>query len=89
MSKDKTAISRSERRKKMTVRVVASILAFLMIAGMAYSTIYYLVTAVSAEETEQIEVIDTSSLKNSGDVLISVGLMFGSNLTTGFQTTTE
>lgn len=83
-------MSRAEKRKKLTVRIVASILAFLMIAGMAYTTIFYLVTAVSAEETtEDTIVIDTSSLKNGGDVLISVGLMYGSNLTTGFQTTTE
>jgi len=71
------------------VRIVASILAFLMIAGMAYTTVYYLVTAVSAESTVETTMIETSSLKDSGDVLIRVGLMFGSNLTTGFQTTTE
>ena len=71
------------------VRIVASILAFLMIAGMAYTTVYYLVTAVSAESTVETTMIETSSLKDSGDVLIRVGLMYESNLTTGFQTTTD
>ncbi len=60
-----------------------------MIAGMAYTTIFYLVTAVSAESDIETSMIETSSLKDSGDVLIRVGLMYESNLTTGFQTTTD
>lgn len=89
MSKDNHGISRAEKKKKLMVRIVASVLAFLMIAGMAYTTIFYLVTAVSAESNVETTMIETSSLKDSGDVLIRVGLMYGSNLTTGFQTTTE
>ncbi len=82
-------MTRAEKRRKLTVRIIASILAFLMIAGMAYTTIFYLVTAVSAETAEETVMIETSSLKDSGDVLIRVGLMYDTNLTTGFQTTTE
>jgi len=89
LSKDNSKVSRAEKRKKLTVRIIASILAFLMIAGMAYTTIFYLVTAVSAETGTETVMIETSSLKDSGDVLIRAGLMYGSNLTTGFQTTTE
>ncbi len=69
---------------------MAFILAVLMVAGMAYYTIYILVSSVSASDAEEETVIiNTSSLKDSGDVLISVGLMYGTNLTTGFQTTTS
>lgn len=89
MSKANSGISRAEKRKKLVVRIIASVLAFLMIAGMAYTTIFYLVTAVSAESDIETSMIETSSLKDSGDVLIRVGLMYESNLTTGFQTTTD
>lgn len=82
-------MNRAEKRKKMTVRIIASILAFLMIAGMAYTTIFYLVTAVSAEAVTENAMIETSSLKDSEDVLVRVGLMYDTNLTTGFQVTTE
>jgi len=66
------------------VRILALIMAILMVGGMAYYTIYVLTTSVGAEETTITEVIDTSSLKNSGDVLVSVGLNFGSSLTKAF-----
>lgn len=91
MSTIKKKVKRTcDEKKKLVVRIVAGILAFLMVAGMAYYTIYILTSSIGAEEPETgtIETIDTSSLKDSGDVLISVGLMYGSNLTTGFQTTT-
>lgn len=82
----------SEEKKKLPVRIVSLILAVLMVIGMAYYTIYILISAINASDAdnsnEEIEVINTSSLKDSGDVMISVGLMYGSNLTTGFQTTT-
>ena len=64
-------------------------MAFLMVAGMAYYTILMLTSAIAAESpSQETQIINTSSLKDSGDVLINVGLMYGSNLTTGFQTTT-
>ncbi len=91
MSKDneKKSLSREER-KKLTVRIVALVMAVLMVLGMAYYTIFMLVTAVSAADTDDTtyEVTDTSSLKDGGDVLISVGLMYGSNLTKGFAIST-
>jgi len=74
----------------MAARIIAGIMAFLMVAGAAYYTILMLTSAVGAETTAaETQIIDTSSLKDSGDVLISVGLMYGTNLTTGFQTTTS
>ncbi|MGN1347193.1 MAG: SpoIID/LytB domain-containing protein [Eubacteriales bacterium] len=70
------------------VRIVALILAVLMVGGMAYYTIYILTSSVGAADFEISEVLDTSSLKNSGDVLVRVGLMYGSNLTKGFEVQT-
>lgn len=74
------------------VRVVALIMAILMVGGMAYYTIYVLTSSVGAADIETSTaasaVIDTSSLKNSGDVLVSVGLMYGSNLTKAFAIST-
>lgn len=66
------------------VRILALIMAILMVGGMAYYTIYVLTTSVGAAETVTAEALDTSSLKNSGDVLVSVGLNYGSNLTKSF-----
>lgn len=86
MSKNEIKKTRSrEEKKKLGVRIVAMILAILMVAGMAYYTIYILTSAVKADAPETAQVLDTSSLKNSGDVLVSVGLMYGDNITTGFQ----
>lgn len=100
LSKDNGAVKKKrgrEERQKLVVRVVCMILAILMVAGMAYYTIYILASAASnaanaadiTENKTETAVIDTSSLKNGGDVLISVGLMYGSNLTKGFETTTS
>lgn len=62
---------------------------------MAYYTIYILTSSVGAADVsdntaknEITEVIDTSSLKSGGDVPVSVGLMYGDNITTGFECTT-
>ena len=66
---------------------MALILAVLMVAGAATYTIMMLASAVSAEEKAGYTTIDTSSLEDSGDVRISVGLMYGNNITVGFQTT--
>ncbi len=77
-------------KNKLFVRLISLILALLMIGGLAYYTIYLLTLSVGAEDAdEENKIINTSSLKDSEDVLISVGLMYGSNITTGFQTTTE
>ncbi len=66
---------------------MAVILAFLMVAGAATYTIMMLASAVSAEESTGYTTIDTSSLEDSGDVPVSVGLMYGSNITVSYQTT--
>lgn len=85
MSKDNMKKPRTrEERKKLMVRIIALIMAILMVGGMAYYTIYVLTTSVGAAETTTAEAIDTSSLKNSEDVLVSVGLNFGSSLTKSF-----
>ena len=73
-----------EERKKLMVRIIALIMAILMVVGMAYYTIYVLTSSVGAAETMTAEAIDTSSLKNSEDVLVSVGLNYGSSLTKAF-----
>ncbi len=80
-----------EERKKLTVRIIAMILAILMVGSMAYYTIYILASSVRASDidSETSSAIDTSSLKDSEDVLVSVGLMFGDNITTGFQCETD
>ncbi len=56
-----------------------------MVSGAAAYTISILASTISAAETS--ETIDTSSLQDSGDVRVRVGLMYGDNLTVGFQTT--
>ena len=67
------------------------ILAALMVGSMAYYTIYILASTIRASDidTETSSVIDTSSLWDSEDVLVSVGLMYGDNITTGFQCETD
>lgn len=78
-----------EEKKKLAVRIIAMILAALMVGSMAYYTIYVLITPTGASDVktdaDSYTVIDTSSLKDSGDVLVSAGLMYGDNITTGFQ----
>ncbi len=80
-----------EERKKLAVRIIAMILAALMVGSMAYYTIYILASTIRASDidTETSSVIDTSSLWDSEDVLVSVGLMYGDNITTGFQCETD
>lgn len=66
------------------------ILAILMVGSVAYYTIFTLTTSVGARDVDSsYSEIDTSSLKDSGDVLVSVGLMYGDNITTGFQCETS
>ncbi len=85
MSKDNMKKPRTrEERKKLMVRIIALIMAILMVGGMAYYTVYVLTASVGAAEITTAEAIDTSSLKNSEDVLVSVGLNFGSSLTKSF-----
>ena len=74
--------------KKQFVRLISLILAILMVAGMAYSAIYLLITPASAAENDRA-VLNTSSLKADESVKVSVGLSYGSNITTGFQVSTD
>ena len=84
MSKDNTKKPRSrEERKKHMVRLLALIMVILMVGGSIVSALIYSIGA-SDIESSSVQVIDTSSLKNSGDVLISVGLNYGSSLTKSF-----
>jgi len=74
-------------KTKLFVRILSLILAILMVAGMAYYTIFLLTVSIEADDLS--ETVDTSLLKENDDVMVSVGLMYGSNITTGFQTTTD
>lgn len=80
---NKTRISARERRTKLVARILAGILAFLMIGGSAYSLIYILLTSSSAA--------DFSSSSYGGalvdDVNIRIGLMYEDGVTQSFQTT--
>ncbi len=82
-----------EEKKKLLIRIMALIMAVLMVAGAAYYTLYLLATAVSAADvnstmvTETVQIPDTSSLTNGGDVPVRVGLMTGDSVTTGFEVT--
>ena len=81
--------SKKEARKKLFVRIMALLLAILMVGGMAYYTIYLLTTTISADsEITETVPVDTSSLSANEDVLVRVGLTYGSNVTVGFETTT-
>ena len=70
------------------MRILALILAVLMVVGVAYILIAMLAPAmtVSAAETG---VIDTSSLKEGGDVLVSVGLLYGDDVEVEFGVRTD
>ncbi len=65
------------------VRLLALIMVLLMVGGSVVSALIYAVGA-SDVASASVQTLDTSSLKNSGDVLISVGLNYGSNLTKSF-----
>ena len=85
MSKDNAKKRTREEKKKLVIRIIAIFLAVLMVLGMAYYTIMILASAIHADApAEQTEVLDTSSLKASGDVLISVGITYDSTMTTGY-----
>ena len=79
-----------EERKKLVTRIVALLMAILMVAGAAYYAIYMMTLSVSAADpAEQTEIVDTSSLTDSGDVPVRVGLMYGDGVTVGFEVTSS
>ncbi|MBE6725482.1 MAG: SpoIID/LytB domain-containing protein [Ruminococcaceae bacterium] len=75
---EKKKLSRDEK-KKWVVRIVAMVMAVLMILGLGVTAIS-IILGSRAKAAEPVSVIDTSSLKQSGDVLISVGLSYGSDV---------
>ena len=83
MLKDNKKPRSREERKKQMVRLLALIMVILMVGGSVVSALIYSISAADIESSS-VQVIDTSSLKNSGDVLISVGLNYGSSLTKSF-----
>ena len=69
--------SSREARRKLAARIVAGLLAFLMLAGTAYYMIYMI--AISAAEPLQ---------NPKEDLNIRIGLMYGDGVTVGFETET-
>jgi len=77
-----------EERNKLITRIIALFLAILMVAGAAYYAIYLMTLSISAESAyDETGTIDTSSLHNSGDVPVRVGLTYGDSITVGFEVT--
>ena len=65
-----------EERKKLVIRIFALLMAILMVAGSAYYAIYLMtVSAGAADVVAETEIVNTSSLKDGGDVPVRVGLM--------------
>lgn len=84
-----------EEKKKLAMRILAMFLAILMVAGAAYYAIYLMTLSVSsasvyaADVVQETEIVDTSSLMDSGDVPVRVGLMMGENVTVSFEVTSN
>lgn len=82
-----------EEKKKLAVRILAMFLAILMVAGAAYYAIYLMTLSVSsasvyaADVVQETEILDTSSLMDSGDVPVRVGLMMGESVSVSFEVT--
>lgn len=68
---------KKESRKKRFYRIAAFILALLMVGGGIVSVVYSLISGLSAAEP-----------KYADDMQISVGLMYNTDVTVGFETTT-
>jgi len=71
--------SKREARRKLAARIVAGIMAALMVGGSAYYVIYMLVVSASAAAP-------VGNLNE--DLNIRVGLMYGDGVTVGFETET-
>lgn len=82
-----------EEKKKLAMRILAMFLAILMVVGAAYYAIYLMTLSVSsasvyaADAVQETEILDTSSLMDSGDVPVRVGLMMGESVTVSFEVT--
>ena len=69
--------TRAEKDKLLT-RILCLVLMVLMVGGMLTSAIYYLITGAMVR-TAAVEAADTETIR--------VGLMYGSGVTVGFETT--
>ncbi len=82
-----------EEKKKLAMRILAMFLAILMVAGATYYAIYLMTLSVSSASVYAADVVqgttiqDTSSLMDSGDVPVRVGLMMGESVTVSFEVT--
>lgn len=80
-----------EEKNKLATRILAGILALLMIGGAAYYAIYLMAMSVNAQDSNasvngvETVIMDTSSLSVSGDVPVRVGLSYGDGVTVGFE----
>ena len=77
-----------DEKNKLASRILAGILALLMIGGAAYYAIYLMAMSVNAQDTAagtETVIMDTSSLSDSGDVPVRVGLSYGDGVTVGFE----
>ncbi len=70
-----------ESVKKTIARIIALVLAVLMVGGAAYSLVYMLIVSTSAADT-----FPGSALAE--DINIRIGLMYGDGVTESFTTTT-
>lgn len=80
-NKKNSSFERKESRKKKFYRIGALILAVLMVGGGLISVIYSLIFGVGS-------VVNAAEPKYDGDMQISVGLMYNTDVTVGFETTT-
>ena len=80
-----------EEKNKLASRILAGILALLMIGGAAYYAIYLMAMSAKAQDSNtaangtETVIMDTSSLSDSGDVPVRVGLSYGDGVTVGFE----
>ena len=80
-----------EEKNKLASRILAGILALLMIGGAAYYAIYLMAMSAKAQDSStaangtETVIMDTSSLSDSGDVPVRVGLSYGDGVTVGFE----
>lgn len=68
-----------EAKKKLAARIMAGLLALLMVGGTAYYMVYMLVISLSAAEPVDL----------TEDLNIRVGLMYGDGVTVDFETKTD
>ncbi len=73
-----------QRRAKLVARILAAILAFLMIGGSAYYLVYLLITPASATNDASFSPSYSGTLLE--DLNVRVGLMYADGVTSSFKT---